>query len=71
MYDFDKMKIVCDSIDMYESLHHSIQHAGGSGASFTNEKLQIMTVTKLIAELALNGVRFYNQNTHKLKRIGE
>jgi hypothetical protein len=44
--------------EMYDSLHKSIDQAGGSGASFTADYLCEMTVMNLISKLASNKIRF-------------
>ena len=64
MNDRDRMITGTDFIEMYDSLHQAISNAGGSGASFTPDKLKTLTVMGLFNELATNGVRFYCNKTH-------
>jgi len=49
---------VQDFLEMYDSLRNSIGDAGGSGSSFSAEKLKDLTVTELITMLATNKIRF-------------
>jgi hypothetical protein len=49
---------VQDFLEMYDSLRNSINDAGGSGSSFSAEKLKDLTVTELITMLATNKIRF-------------
>jgi hypothetical protein len=44
--------------EMYDSLHKSVNQAGGTGVSFTADLLQEMTVMELISTLAQNNIRF-------------
>ena len=53
-----KPELAQAAVEMYDSLRTSIDHAGGSGNSFTPDKLRNMTVIELISELAQNNIRF-------------
>jgi len=53
-----KPELAQAAVEMYDSLRTSIDHAGGSGNSFTPDKLKNMTVMELISELASNNIRF-------------
>lgn len=46
-------------LEMYESLNHSVDQAGGT--KFQLERLNEMTVMDLISALATNGIRFVYQ----------
>ena len=55
----EKIKQVCDVMEMFDSLHNAVSQAGGSDTTFSSQRLRVMTVTEFFAHLAPNGIRFH------------